>query len=441
MTIILRILGFPAPSGKKGNLPNIRRIIISQSNTCYHRTIESLPQNGCHRNHDTRDNDHQVTYSSNSIGQPLLDKAPVADSKDTTCTSLYTLYISLPHYAYAKSLPIQEEPERSSCLHYKMSLNRYGLVYDGDMRLNMDDKELRTLEQEVKASLSGKHISSPAREITLRYSEMIETVIEKTESQATSFEKASTIWKQSKDEVASQWGKIAPKLVIALQQYQALRGLTKPLVEKEISEWDISTITDIVSHIDKLLDLVGQIINNQGVLASLEVLSSSPLGKTKSNKPELETLIIGLSNLLKNATNLSGVTSLSECSVALGNLITSYNKWLTQVTSIQNTFTSKIRSWLLLCVKVGLSCTQDLEAKLKEFEAANIMDESFSKFIAHYNGIVKLIDVSREEFKKTLTRDQVTILETIANYLANEENMTLQDLENNLGKLTCQHMR
>lgn len=58
-----------------------------------------MPQNSCHGNHDTRDNDHQVTYSSNSIGQPLLDKAPVADSKDTTCTSLYTLYIFLPHYA------------------------------------------------------------------------------------------------------------------------------------------------------------------------------------------------------------------------------------------------------------------------------------------------------------------------------------------------------
>ena len=28
-----------------------------------------------------------------------------------------------------------------------MSLNRYGLFYDGNMRLNMDDKELRTLEQ------------------------------------------------------------------------------------------------------------------------------------------------------------------------------------------------------------------------------------------------------------------------------------------------------
>ena len=28
-----------------------------------------------------------------------------------------------------------------------MSLIRDGLFYDGDMRLNMDDKELRTLEQ------------------------------------------------------------------------------------------------------------------------------------------------------------------------------------------------------------------------------------------------------------------------------------------------------
>ena len=28
-----------------------------------------------------------------------------------------------------------------------MSLNRYGLFYDGNMRLNMDDKQIRTLEQ------------------------------------------------------------------------------------------------------------------------------------------------------------------------------------------------------------------------------------------------------------------------------------------------------
>ena len=46
-----------------------------------------------------------------------------------------------------ESLPIQDEPERCSYFHYKMSLWRYGFIYDWNMRLNIDDKQLRTLEQ------------------------------------------------------------------------------------------------------------------------------------------------------------------------------------------------------------------------------------------------------------------------------------------------------
>jgi len=46
-----------------------------------------------------------------------------------------------------KTLPIQDEPEQSSYFQCKMNLYRYGVIYDWNMRLNMNDKQLRTLEQ------------------------------------------------------------------------------------------------------------------------------------------------------------------------------------------------------------------------------------------------------------------------------------------------------
>ena len=40
-----------------------------------------------------------------------------------------------------------EKNPRITVFQYKMSLWRYGVVYDWNMRLNMDNRQIRTLEQ------------------------------------------------------------------------------------------------------------------------------------------------------------------------------------------------------------------------------------------------------------------------------------------------------
>jgi len=295
--------------------------------------------------------------------------------------------------------------------------------------------ELQKVFVPIKEGIEAQYKGTPRKEVVSRFVSTAESSIERVGNRATSFETAGESWGQTRKAIDSDWKLLAPKLDPIAEQYGALKTFARPLVTKEIGEWDIETLGDVVSRLSSLSQVVGQIIGLQDSSGSIEAHVSSLKRKDKSALVGVDQLAGTVASLSEAGTKAKLSSTLVECRDCLKTLSQNYERWETSVEEARRQWLAETGSWLSIVKRESIKVASNLEKEGGKLGALRITKDRFGLIVDSYMKVRSLVEEARKELHEKLPDDQLNLLAAVASLEAEKGSVYLGDLDRKLGGL------